>query len=273
MNNSKKSWNINIEKSKKWFTLVELIVTISILIILSSVWIVSYSAYIWDARDSQRKSDMAQVSSALKIYKQKRWYYGFPWDLFNITYSWAIVAMQWRLNKNIHLDTLEKLPTDPKNKEYYFYSITKNKQEFEITWTLENKKNNIALKMGSYSSISKNILPTITLATLAAIGSNIEIQAWNWDWSSNRELFIYNNQNYNLPYTFLDTFAPYSEWQSFTGLINEVEWNWDFWQNTDYRNCTEIDESWKLIIPLSASAFEYQIVTSTWVLVNTGCTL
>jgi Tfp pilus assembly protein PilE len=260
-------------KNKKWFTFVELIVTISIVIILSSLWIVSYSSYIWDARDSQRKSDMAQVSSALKIYKQKRWYYGFPGDLFNITYSWTTVAMQWRLNENVHLDTIEKLPSDPKNDEYYFYSIINNKQEFEITWTLENSKDNIALKMGTYKSVSRNILPTITLAIWATAWSNVEIQAWNWDWDENRKLFIYDNQNYNLPYTFIAPFEPYSEWLSFDTLIDEVELYWDFWQNTDYRNCTEIDEAWKLIIPLSATSFEYQIITNTWALVNTGCTL
>jgi hypothetical protein len=46
-----------------------------------------------------------------------------------------------------------------------------------------------------------------------------------------------------------------------------------YWQNSDFRNCIEIEEWGKLLLPLSATAFEYQIITSTWALVNTWCTL
>lgn len=262
------------KENKIWFTFVELIVTITIVVILSSVWFVSYSWYIWDARDSQRKSDLSQIASALKVYKQKRWYYWFPWDLFYITYSWAVVAQQWRLNANLHLDSLEKLPFDPKNKESYFYSITNDKQEFEVACTLENQKNNISLLKGSYKSVSKNILPSITLAISAPVGSNIEIQEWNINWwDANRKLFVYDNQNHNLPYIFTEPYAPFTDWVSFTWLLDEVEWNWDFWQNTDYRNCTEIDEAWKAIVPFTATPVEYQIITETWALINTWCTL
>lgn len=257
----------------KAFTFVELIVVITILVVLWAIWFSSYSWYIDDSRDTQRKSDLSQVSSALKVYKQKRWYYAIPWDTFNLTYSWVTVALQWKLNNNVRLNSLEKLPYDPKIDIAYSYSITSNKQEFEISANLENSGNNLAILDWNYKSVSKYILPTILLATWATLGSDVEVQSWTTTWDENRKLFIYNNQYHNIPYTFESPYEPYSDWTSFDELLTEVEDNNNFWQNSDYRNCVEISEWNKLIIPLSSTPMEYQIITDTWSLVNTWCTL
>ena len=258
----------NKQLKNKAFTFVELIIVMIIIAILSTIWFSSYIWYISSARDSQRKSDLLQISSSLKLYKQKRWYYWFPWNYFNITYDSNIVAYQWFLNTNVHIDSIEILPLDPKTKSYYIYSITKNKQEFLIWWTLENESFNIALMSWDYKSVSKNILPTILLATWAVVWSNVEIISWN----TNRNLFIYNTQGHNIPYAFIKPFEASSDWINFEDLLSESEDNEIFWQSSDYRNCIEIEEAWKLIIPLSATPFEYQIISETGALVNTWCT-
>jgi len=259
--------------NKKAFTFVELIVVVTILAILWAIW---FSSYIWsiaDTRDSQRKSDFAQVSSALKIYKQKRWYYAYPGDVFNVQYDWNTVSYQWKLNTNVRLNSLDKLPKDPETEQPYFYSITATKQEFELAWTLENSDNPIALMIWNYKSVSKNILPVLNLAIEANPWDNIEIKNDWWAWSTNRKLFIYNEQAENLPYTFEEPYPPYSSWTGFTDLLNMVEANQSYWQNTDFRNCIEIQEWWKALIPFTSTAVEYQIITETGTLVNTGCTL
>ena len=261
-----------MKNKKNAFTFVELIITTTIIIILTWIWFTSYSKYIWESRDSQRKSDLAHVASALKMYKQKRWYYPMPWNNFNITYSWTTVANQWLLNKNVRLSTLEKMPVDPKAKVSYFYSITSNKQEFQIAWTLENEENEISILNWSYTSVSKNILPSILIATWATEWSNAEIISWTTNWDLHRKLFIYNNQNHNLAYTFTPPFRTINDWTSFDDLLNEMELTDNFWQSSDFRNCIEIEESWKLLLPLSATSIEYQIVSSTWALTNTWCT-
>lgn len=262
-----------MKKNVYWFTFIELIISIVIIVILSWIWFVSYSTHVLDARDSQRKSDLLQVSSWLKTYKQKRWYYWLPWDSFNITYSWVTVAIQWKLNQNVHIDSLENLPLDPKTEWYYFYWVTNNKQEYQLAWTLENQDNNIALSMGTYKSVSKNVLPTILVATWATTWTSFEIKTWVWNWSINRMLFVYDNQSHNIPYTFESPYESYSDWMSFVDLLNEVINNNTFWQNSDYRNCTEIYEAWKAIIPFTSTSFEYQVISDTWALVNTWCTL
>jgi len=120
------------------FTFVELIVTTIILVILIWSWFYSYIGYLSQARDSERTSDLAKLTSSLKLYKQKRWSYPLPWKYFLITNSWAIVAYQWKLDKNVTLSTLDKLPYDPFAKIPYSYSITSNKQEYQIALTFEN---------------------------------------------------------------------------------------------------------------------------------------
>ncbi len=254
--------------NKKAFTFVELIVATTIIIILASIWLYSYSWLLWDSRDSQRKSDLSQVSSALKVYKQKRWYYASPWDFFNLTFSWITVANQWFLNKKVYLNSLEKLPKDPKTKTYYVYSITTNKQEFQLFITLENEDESIALVWWDYKTVSKNNLPTLALAMNETVWTNIEIKD-----SANKDYFIFDNQTHNLPYTIEEPYQPYHDWISFNDLLTEVEQEDNFWQNTDFRNCTEIKEAAKLLIPLTSDPVEYQIITDTWALINTGCSL
>lgn len=263
--------NIKVKPCKQAFTFVELIIVMMIIVILSAIWFVQYISHVATARDTQRKSDIWQINSALNLYKQNRSNYWYPWNYFNITYSGTTVALQWFINQNVRIDSLDQLPLDPKTWWYYSFSVTNNKQEFLIAWTLENNKVNEAIVNWNYKSISKNILPTILIATWATEGSDVEIMSWTTDWDIHRKLFIYNWQAHNLPYTFTYPYPTYNDWTSFETLLTEVENNDLFWQNSDFRNCTEIEEAWKLIIPLSATSFEYQIVSETWALVNTWC--
>jgi len=46
--------------------------------------------------------------------------------------------LQGKLSKDVSLNTIDKIPYDPKLNIPYTYSITANKQEFEIAMTLEN---------------------------------------------------------------------------------------------------------------------------------------
>ena len=114
---------------KKWFTFVEIVVVVSIIGILSTMWFYSFIDFISDSRDSQRKSDLTMVSSALKTAKQKKWFFTPPWDSIVITNNNRPVAYQWKLNKKVFFNTVDKLPTDPKIWVSYVYSTTKNKQE------------------------------------------------------------------------------------------------------------------------------------------------
>lgn len=62
-------------KRKNGFTLVELLITVSIIAILSAIALVSYSSFIKNARDTKRKSDLKVIQSALEEYHADQKYY------------------------------------------------------------------------------------------------------------------------------------------------------------------------------------------------------
>lgn len=60
---------------KKGFTLVELLVTITIIAIFSAIGLVVYSSVLKQGRDSKRQSDLRSIQSALEQYYADQFYY------------------------------------------------------------------------------------------------------------------------------------------------------------------------------------------------------
>lgn len=253
--------------NKTWFTIVELVVAMTILLVLTGLGFYSYTQNVVDARDSVRVSDLASVSSQLKLYKKARWAYPLPGDSFNILNRWRTVANQWVLNEDVTLTTLDKIPYDPSLDRPYIYSTTRNKQEFQLALTLESADSGHALLEWDYKTVSRNVLPTIVLA--AAPWADTEINNAVWAGSTNRQLFVFNKGFHTLPYTHDGDNEASSDSTSFTDLLSDP--NIKFWQNSDYRDCTEIFESWKHISN-SWVQEQYQILDTSGVLIDTNCT-
>lgn len=60
---------------KHGFTLIEILVTISIIAILSVIGIVAYSSVVRQGRDSKRQSDLRAIQSALEQYNSDQGFY------------------------------------------------------------------------------------------------------------------------------------------------------------------------------------------------------
>lgn len=243
-------------EKQKAFTLVELIVVASIIAILGTIGFVSFSESIPDARDAQRKSDMAKVLSSMKTYKQKKWSYPFPGDKFELTF-WTnnVFAYQGFLNNNVSLSTLNEIPLDPELKIPYLYSTLRNRSEFQIAGTLENKEQNKAILKWDYKTVSKLLTPTIVIAAIA--DTNINTVA-------SRELFIFDGGKHNLPYDFEWNTEPTTDGSTINQLVNDPSIT--FWVNNDFSSCTEIGESGK-----DFWDHEYQILNGSGDLVSTNC--
>ena len=61
--------------SQSGFTLMELLITVSIIAILVAIGIASYSTINKQSRDTKRKSDIEQLRSALEMYRADVGYY------------------------------------------------------------------------------------------------------------------------------------------------------------------------------------------------------
>jgi len=249
------------KSNNKAFTFVEIVIVTIILWILATI---GFSSFVWNIsswRDTLRKSHIAEIVWAMKTQKQKKWSLPIPSNYFK-TKTWAtILAWQWKLDKNIWLSEIDEIPVDPKLEIPYLYSITTNRQDFQVALTLENGDSPIALLKWNYKSIAKNILPTLLIAT----GSTTEIDI---SINNNKNLFIFDNQSHNLPYNFEWDLEPISDWVlDLTWLLDEADSSWVFSQNSNFETCLEIKKAGK-----SIWNWEYQIRSSTWALTNTWCT-
>ena len=126
--------------NKQAFTLVELIVVITILAILWTIAFISLQWYSKDARDSVRISDVSNMKTALELFHLDSWKYPLPDDGETVVYSWAIVWTQWDFWTTVLSQlsrSLSEIPTDPVNDKKYIYSVSWNKNQFEILNPLE----------------------------------------------------------------------------------------------------------------------------------------
>ena len=255
-----------MHKNKPWFTLVEIIVAATILVILATLGFYNYTQSLSGARDSVRKTALSTLGSQLVLHKRERGSYPIPWASFEIHNRWALVASQWIMNRDVWLTTADTIPLDPSIDRWYTYSVTANRQEYQIAATLENDDINRALVIWDYSSVSKNILPVIILALNSS--SPIEINTSVWAGATNRTAFIFNNNLLNLPYSLEDWLAVHTA-NDFNELLSQAEQD-DFWQSSDFRNCNEIAFAAKRITP-DGQTDEYQVRNNAWQLVNQNC--
>ncbi len=121
------------------FTLVELIVVITIIGILSTVWFVSYSNYLTWARDSNRYSQMTKLSDSLQVYATTK-SLPLPDDYIEITASWAsnVIAYQWYVWTDV-LETIDYTNggRDPKDDSFYTYYLTKDRKSLQLMALME----------------------------------------------------------------------------------------------------------------------------------------
>lgn len=141
--------DIKIEEKKKnknvkkhWFTLVELIVVITILAILWTIAFISLQWYSLNARDWVRISDMKNIAKWLSLQYAKIWVYPKPEKASTITASWLTIRYQWLAWANVlSFAWLWNLSQwggrDPKSLEYYTYITDWRMSQYNIVGYFE----------------------------------------------------------------------------------------------------------------------------------------
>jgi len=97
------------------FTLIELMVTISIIAIIIAIGIASYTGINKRSRDTKRKSDLEQIRSALEMYRAQNGFYpqlGGLEDSFMYAYD---------LDTYLVPSYMSDIPSDPINSSNYMY--------------------------------------------------------------------------------------------------------------------------------------------------------
>ncbi len=123
------------------FTLLELIVVITILAILWTIAFMSLQWYSKAARDSARISDISRIKTSLELYQIEAGKYPDPSSITDMTYSGTIAAWHqgtfWEQTFR-NVEKLDRIPVDPVTDSEYTYSVTNSRKEYQIGWILES---------------------------------------------------------------------------------------------------------------------------------------
>jgi len=229
------------------FTLVELIVVITILAILWTIAFISLQWYSSQSRDSVRLSDISTMKSWLELFSLDAWKYPIPSEWTMITYSWSLAWTQWYFWGEVvtNLDKLDKVLLDPLTKKEYVYSTTSTRWEFQIAGAMEwdevsvvNRKN---LKLDSVLASEKTARLIISwtyngkvlrvggcwIDYLLAVPSIITSSLSTLEFISANKLLAYNGYK-NLPFQYEWSYK--TDWETDLNLVNTwsiVVFSWD----------------------------------------------
>ncbi|QFR39424.1 type II secretion system protein [Candidatus Gracilibacteria bacterium 28_42_T64] len=133
-------------RSTKAFTLVELIVTITILAILGTIAFISLQGYSKLARNSTRIVDMQSIKNVLELHVIKYGKYPLPDSSTLVTASGTNLWHTGEVATSIQTQVgrISKIPEDPLTGKYMNYSTTLNQKEYQLMYDFEvTQQNNI----------------------------------------------------------------------------------------------------------------------------------
>ena len=226
----------------KAFTLVELIVVITILAILWTIAFISLQWYSRDARDSVRISDMKNIETAFELDLTKRWKVLIPEDKIDITASGTLIGYQWyaweKVLNNIWVHGWWK---DPVDDTYYTFMTNSNLTSYQILWYLESESEisfNTSLIEDSFAADYTKRYPKLIwdqLWVLVSSGSLEPVQKWlvNIDIiNTTEELVAYVNESDIISWTWVKlknwlNHRVNINWSCSSILKNgKSKWNW-----------------------------------------------
>ncbi len=129
---------------QKWFTLVELIVVVTILAILGTIGFIYYNGYLLGVRDSNRTTQLQELANGLELYRIKNTL-PLPDKSVSIKANGTVIAYQGYLwQDQLDLIDYSKGWKDPKDQEYFTYYLSADRKKYQLLWFLEDVTNQVA---------------------------------------------------------------------------------------------------------------------------------
>jgi len=123
--------NKKMKRKNNGFTLIELIVSVTIIAVLTVVGMISYTGTSQKARDSRRMADLERIRIALELYRQG---------------TGSTYPADGSLNTKLVPNYMQELPVGPKNETYaydqtgtgYTYILSTNLEETGVGYSVTN---------------------------------------------------------------------------------------------------------------------------------------
>lgn len=139
----------NLKKHFKGFTLVELIIVITILAILATIGFISLQGYVSNARDWNRVANITNIEKWLTLFELKTWTYPEPDNYYDwiihtwwLSLSWEIIVYSklWTVWEWVsRMIKLSNKALDPLSETEYTYATTQDNTKYQISSVLENE--------------------------------------------------------------------------------------------------------------------------------------
>ncbi len=144
-----------VNKMKSGFTLIELLVVISIIGVLTTLVAANLNAARSRTRDSERKSDLRSIQTALRLYYNDKGVYPASDSSYNILGcgSAGITACTWGGEWTVGTTTYMKvLPSDPLPDQAYSYQLGSDTDSYTLFACLENSSDTAGVTNSACSS-------------------------------------------------------------------------------------------------------------------------
>jgi prepilin-type N-terminal cleavage/methylation domain-containing protein len=163
--------SISSLRSNRAFTLVELIVVITILAVLWTVGFISLQGFSKSARDSERTTDLVNISKAFEIQLSKGVTLPQPdANMLTITASGATIGYQGYAGpKTLSMIGMGGKNQDPLDNQYYTYTTNLAQSKYQILGLLEDSGN---------PSLALNEIPGVETAYAAAYTTRYPLSKW-----------------------------------------------------------------------------------------------
>jgi len=142
-----------MKNSKKWFTLVELVVAITIIAILSAIWFISYTGYLSTWRDTNRITQLSDIREWLELYSISS-RLPIPSDAIDITANGWVYAYQGNLDSDIiSLIWYQWGWIDSQYNTFPVYMLADNRKDFQLMSFLSEPQS-LSIFPNAYAEIS-----------------------------------------------------------------------------------------------------------------------
>lgn len=216
---------MKINLNKLAFTFLELVVTITVLLILWTMWIVSYMDFLPTSRDTTRISHLAELEKTFNDYK-KIWKYPMPDKKISIMVDNELAWYQWYLSEDILKIVWYSWVDwwfDSKDLVYYSYYVSRDFRKFQIMAYLEKDYNSILKAYINKTNANDTdylirypYMVWDRLGIIVDLITNIPIQ----------ELVNINTQGYiNFTWSLTWNYKLYiKNWEIFSSMDNSIIW-------------------------------------------------